>query len=170
MSFPNNFHPTRRDLILIVLTLTSSYLLTSILSESPANLQAFPPSRNYYPAAPAGSGSSGKNYIPSWLWPPASHHESIREESFGESVRTYGSSAITPSSVLSKTGLEEWDQGSEEMAVSSGMGVGNTAGLEGMKTKLLGHAPGWTLMDRVYIFNGSFYVVTYVFLFFLRFG
>lgn len=56
-------------------------------------------------------------------------------------------------------GMEEWDQGNEEFGVKGLQPHSSVAGHE-MKTELLGHAPGWTLMDRVYIFNGSFYVVT----------
>jgi hypothetical protein len=28
------------------------------------------------------------------------------------------------------------------------------------ETKLLGHQAGWTLFDKLYIYNGSFYIVT----------
>jgi len=28
------------------------------------------------------------------------------------------------------------------------------------ETKLIAHQPGWTMFDRLYVFNGSFYVVT----------
>lgn len=29
-----------------------------------------------------------------------------------------------------------------------------------LATTLKGHAPGWTIFERLYIYNGSFYVVT----------
>jgi hypothetical protein len=32
--------------------------------------------------------------------------------------------------------------------------------LTGVTTSLKGHEAGWTLMDQVYVFNGSLYVVT----------
>lgn len=44
-----------------------------------------------------------------------------------------------------------WDEGEEEAEDDE---------LEGMATILSGHQPGWTLMERLYAFNGSFYVIT----------
>lgn len=32
--------------------------------------------------------------------------------------------------------------------------------LEGSRTVLRGHQPGWTLFEKLYIYNGTFYVVT----------
>ena len=43
-----------------------------------------------------------------------------------------------------------WDQGEEA----------EDDELESVATVLTGHQPGWTLMERLYIFNGSFYVIT----------
>lgn len=28
------------------------------------------------------------------------------------------------------------------------------------ETTLMGHSPGWTVFEKLYVFNGSFYVVT----------
>jgi hypothetical protein len=180
MSSSIKFRPTRRDVLLVLLTISTSYLFFTPRLDVSAQLRQ-PIKAISSPSASlsAGSVGAGKKYIPDWLWPvytpPSSEGDGagVREETFGESVRTYGYSAVAGSAVeggrVQGMGLEEWDQGSEEYSVTGQVHghdkedrEGNKGGLEGMKTELLGHAPGWTLMDRVYIFNGSFYVVTYV--------
>ena len=46
-----------------------------------------------------------------------------------------------------------WDGGEEEAEDDE---------LASVATVLVGHQPGWTIMERLYIFNGSFYVITLV--------
>ena len=46
-----------------------------------------------------------------------------------------------------------WDEGEE---------ADEDDELEAGATVLRGFQPGWTLVDRLYIYNGSFYVVTWV--------
>jgi hypothetical protein len=66
---------------------------------------------------------------------------SYRELSFTESVRRVGAGG--------STGTEGYDESEEEGEDDSFQ-----------MSKLLGHAPGWTLMEDVYIFNGSIYILT----------
>jgi hypothetical protein len=81
----------------------------------------------------------------------------VRELTFAESVRTYGASvagtgaeADVDVSVGGREG-RPWDGGEDEAEDDE---------LQGVATLLKGHQAGWTLMDRVYVFNGSLYVVT----------
>jgi hypothetical protein len=48
---------------------------------------------------------------------------------------------------------EYWDGGEESEEDDE---------LEAISTVLKGHQAGWTIFERLYIYNGSFYVVTYV--------
>ena len=48
-------------------------------------------------------------------------------------------------------GAKVWDGGEEEAEDDE---------LESVSTVLAGHQPGWTMMERLYMFNGSFYVVS----------
>ena len=48
-------------------------------------------------------------------------------------------------------GARPWDGGEEEDEDDR---------LEGVATELLGHAPGWTIFERLYLYNHSYYIVT----------
>lgn len=108
--------PTRRDVVLCLITLCLSYLL--LRSSERLDLQ---PTR----IVPDTS-----------ILLPESTVCKPREQSFSESVKTLGASGLA------------WGDDGVEQARSD--------------TVLLGHQPGWTLMERVYVYNGSLYVVTYV--------
>lgn len=78
-----------------------------------------------------------------------------RERTYEESVRTYGVNRAT----LAESGLDELDQGAGQ-AWDGGYEAAEDDELEGISTVLKGHQPGWTMFERLYIYNGSFYVVT----------
>ena len=75
-----------------------------------------------------------------------------REPTFGESARMVGPAmTMGEAERLLPTSGGGWDAGDEEAEDDQ---------LLGMETVLSGHQAGWTLMERLYVFNGSFYVVT----------
>ncbi len=101
--------------------------------------------------------------------PPA-----YRELTFSETVKPVG---------LKIHGVDEiWGGGGVGVGVGAGAGNGNgktnlpggimNGEIEGgddeddeftsVETRLFAHSPGWTLFERLYLFNGSFYVVTWV--------
>lgn len=135
------FRPTRRDVLLCLLTLSFSYLLFY----SPPNSIPVP--------RPAASATSTSRYHLPWSSvfssskscpPPAGPRH---DTTFTESVKSYGFGGIDEQ----PAGDQRWDGGEEE-AEDDEIVAG--------ETRLLGHAPGWTLFDKLYVFNGSFYVVT----------
>lgn len=84
----------------------------------------------------------------------------IRELTFEETVKPVGvavgggkevpwSSRI--GSTTAPSGYDDIDETIE--------GVMNDE-LDGITTKMFAHSPGWSLFERLYLFNGSFYVVT----------
>lgn len=76
-----------------------------------------------------------------------------RERNYEESVRTYGVSrtGVAEDEIVQGQSGELWDGGNEAAEDDE---------LEGISTVLKGHQPGWTMFERLYIYNGSFYVVT----------
>ena len=105
-----------------------------------------------------GSGFSNlhEHFFPSHYksyCPPGSQKVSepaFRELSYTESVQRVGPGvAVGPGAAgLGTDGFDE----SEEEAEDDSLHM----------SKLIGHAPGWTLMQDVYVYNGSIYVLTYV--------
>ena len=144
--------PSRRDLILVLITLSFSYLLFST-GEAPtrASTTVEPPSRYRLsdwsqlwrgsgPPHGAGAGGRGGGYGP----------VEIREKTFGESVKSYGLQSASEMGDA-REGGGSWDT-EEESAEDDE--------LEALSTVLKGHQPGWTIFEKLYIYNGSFYVVT----------
>jgi hypothetical protein len=78
-----------------------------------------------------------------------------RERTYEESVRTYGVSRASLAE-----GPDELDQGQTGEFWDGGNEAAEDDELEGISTVLKGHQPGWTMFERLYIYNGSFYVVT----------
>lgn len=174
---PSLFRPTRRDLILVLLALSTTYLFLSPRPETSTLGNTADPPVYLHPTPigdNSGTGASGKlKLIPDWLWhsptsAPNPAPEPARESTFGESVRTYGTSqsgyvmggsagaGVGESNRIQGMPDQIWDQGNEDRPLS-----GDSAPeINGLTTELLGHQPGWTLMDRVYLFAGSLYVVT----------
>lgn len=165
-AFHYSLRPTRRDILLCLLTLSFAYLLFSPAPDTiPIPNQAPSSVGKHSPIAAAGGGggyrllglgnlfygpsdSSSKEYCAT---PSQSH-----QETFGESVKPVGFGSLLGGDVGDRrTGLEgvdkNWDGGEEQAEDDE---------LQGMTTILRGHAPGWTLFDKLYIHNGSFYVVT----------
>lgn len=150
-----SIRPSRRDLILVLLTLSFSYLLFST-NEPPtrATTTVDPPSRYK---------------LSDWsqLWRGGSHTDNgvggscgpveIREKTFGESVKSYGVSRASLAE-----GADELDRGAKGEFWDGGEESAEDDELEAISTVLKGHQPGWTIFERLYIYNGSFYVVTYV--------
>lgn len=165
------FRPTRRDILLVLLTLSTSYLLfTPRPDPSASPLSSIPPiTSSSSPALSLTAPAKPKTYIPDWLWPTSGPSTScptgtgVREETFDESIRTYGSTHFS-GRIPAEDRIEGFDQGNEDFGIAHPSGEGNVKGTEGelrdIKTELLGHQAGWTLADRLYVFNGSFYVVT----------
>jgi hypothetical protein len=151
---PNSVRPTRRDVLLILITLSFSYLLfSSPTPEAPLAAR---------PAPPRVDQSAASRYrLPDWsqLWKTKQEQaqacdslEMPRERNYAESVRTYGVSRA--SLAEGPDALDDgqvWDGGVEEAEDDE---------LEGMSTVLKGHQAGWTMFEKLYIYNGSFYVVT----------
>jgi len=140
-----SIRPTRRDMFLCLLTLSFSYLLFS----PPLTSDPIPRSR---PTAPT------RGYrIPGWstIFTSESGCPPIpvsRETTFSESAKMVGPNISVEVNEFQYVGDgKPWDEGEEEAEDDE---------LEGMATILSGHQPGWTLMERLYAFNGSFYVIT----------
>ena len=136
-----SIRPTRRDVLLCLLTMSFSYLLFSA-----------PPSAETIASPANAAGAKSHQYLP---WKTLWHSDEScavpaatgSETTFTESVRGHGLQAIDES----PKGDAPWDGGEEELEddqVFPG------------ETMNRGHQPGWTLFDRLYVYNGSFYVVT----------
>lgn len=149
-----SLRPSRRDLILVLITLSFSYLLFS----SPDNptrssevVPVTPPSRYRLPDWSLWRSShSSPSCSPASLAAAAG-----REKTFGESVKTYGVSRASVGEAPDELDVgqrgEYWDGGEESAEDDE---------LEAISTLLKGYQPGWTIFERLYIYNGSFYVVT----------
>ncbi|WWD20713.1 hypothetical protein CI109_105189 [Kwoniella shandongensis] len=160
----HSLRPTRRDILLCLLTLSFSYLLFSTPpSLDPVIVRGSLPGGG---GGGRGDGSSSSRYrLPSWSSflssSPSTADETCivnragAEVTFGESVRPVGFGKVgeveTIDFIPHVDGAKPWDEGEEEAEDDE---------LEGMATIMKGHAPGWTLFERLYIFDGSFYVVT----------
>lgn len=146
------FRPTRREILLCLLTLLSSYTIF-YHPQSPTQDPLFLPT--------AGSSEYPE---PDWSIIPSEAEvkpgavdvdEGESEAGLRKSVRTYGSSIANRSAPKprGKTILKGRDrEGGEEQAEEDAW--------TGASTTLKEHQAGWTLMDRVYVSNGSLYVVT----------
>lgn len=121
--------PTRRDVILVVLSLAFALLFLT-------------PSQHPNAAAPRPSSSkSGGGRFGKWgsILGPSPAHAVVREPSFEETVQ--------PAGFVSTEGVSHDDTAeSDEFADKA--------------TLMLGHTPGWTMFERVYIYNGQMVVVT----------
>lgn len=142
------FRPTRRDLLLCLLTLSFSYLL---FSPSPTS-NPTPHPIAAIKSTGSGIGSSTSRYKLPWTsifkgdsCPQSGHH--ITETTFTDSVKSAG----IPDSGDAVVG-EKWDAGVEEADEDDEVLQGETI--------LRGHQPGWTLFEKLYLYNGSFYIVT----------
>ncbi|GFZ48068.1 hypothetical protein JCM24511_05816 [Saitozyma sp. JCM 24511] len=157
-----SIRPTRRDILLCLLTLSFSYLVFS--SPPAASETAFVATTRIRPPT-----ATAPSRIPNWskLWGSkvepdlsCSAEETLREETYGESVKTYGSSVVN----LAALDVDVDSLGVGKSGATNKWGVeGEQAEddeLTGVTTSLKGHEAGWTLMDQVYVFNGSLYVVT----------
>nr|XP_019007353.1 uncharacterized protein I206_07919 [Kwoniella pini CBS 10737]OCF46134.1 hypothetical protein I206_07919 [Kwoniella pini CBS 10737] len=165
----NIFRPTRRDLLLCLLTLSFSYLLFSTPSSN-TTIQTLKSPKS------SSNSNSSKYKLPNWLFPSSSSSSSSsiksnskicnlgenynNELTYSESVKTFG--FLNPSelqegefgsleldSTINK-GSKSWDEGEEEQEDDE---------LESLTTSLKAHSPGWTVMEKLYIYNGSFYAV-----------
>jgi hypothetical protein len=144
-SSPHSVRPTRRDLLLVLITLSFSYLLFS--SPSPEAPLAPRPT-------PVSADHPSRYRLPDWsqLWKTKQGQAQAWERNYAESVRTYGISRASlaegPDALDDRPG---WDGGMEEAEDDE---------LEGLSTVMTGHQAGWTMFEKLYIYNGSFYVVT----------
>jgi len=140
--------PSRRDIILCLLTLSFSYLLFSP-----------PPTSEPLGLRNRSQASSGGYRIPGWSkifttelgCPPV---PSSGETTFGESVKMIGpqvAMGVEGDEFRRTSNGRPWEEGEEEAEDDE---------LGSVFTVLAGHQPGWTMMERLYVFNGSFYVVT----------
>lgn len=139
-----SFRPSRRDVVLCLLTLSFSYLLFSPQPTSQQLSGPIIPIRGYR--------------IPSWSKIFTSSSEcpdvtpTTQQMTFGESAKMIGPMVSSVSEVdefARIRGGKPWDQGDEA----------EDDALQSAATVLEGHQPGWTLMERLYVYNGSFYVV-----------
>lgn len=152
-----SIRPSRRDIILVLLTLSFSYLLFGGGSDIPARSGTIetvtPPSR--YRLSDWSLFRSSHSSAASCTADSLALAGSGREKTFGESVKTYGVSRASvgeaPDELDPGSRGEFWDGGEESAEDDE---------LEAISTVLKGYQPGWTIFERLYIYNGSFYVVT----------
>lgn len=140
----SSLRPSRREVLLCLLTLSFSYLL---FSPQPASDPIRPATASRGIRIPALSDF----FTTESACPPLP--PSSRETTFGESTRMIGPNPaiVREADEFSRNrNGKPWDQGEEA----------EDDELESVATVLTGHQPGWTLMERLYIFNGSFYVIT----------
>ena len=150
-SSPHSVRPTRRDILLVLITLSFSYLLFSSpspeapLAPRPAPVSSEQPSRYRLDWSHLWKTKQGQAQACDSLEMP-------RERNYAESVRTYGVSRASlaegPDALDDGNG---WDGGVEEAEDDE---------LEGLSTVMTGHQAGWTMFEKLYIYTGSFYVVT----------
>ncbi|ORX41015.1 hypothetical protein BD324DRAFT_640712 [Kockovaella imperatae] len=183
------FRPTRRDILLCLLTLFLSYLLFHPSDHS------LPPRRNSRPKPSASdistsgslkTGEDGRigfadrlSGVTKWgsLFSggggsgsgEAYDHDDesslscavgslAHEKTFGESVQTHG---FIKAPALGDGDAEDEGEDSSDAVVADGDGEDDENDtLDGSATVLKGFQPGWTLVDKLYLYNGSFYVVT----------
>lgn len=133
--------PTRRDVLLCLLTLSFAFLLFSPppLAE-PATLNRSSGGQYRLP------GLNGLFHSLSSLCQARSD-----EVIFGESVKAVGFGAADAEADYMNI------EGGSESAFDDDEQYDEFINLA---TTLKGHAPGWTIFERLYIYNGSFYVVT----------
>jgi hypothetical protein len=159
---PQSIKPTRRDVLLILITLSFSYLLFSSPTQPDRLVPRPTTSIKSDPLAKAQVEGSGSRYrLPDWshLWNSKHGQNSQdcdisqmpRERNYEESVRTYG---------VSRASLSEGPDGLDHGAWDGGVEEAEYDELEGISTTLKGHQAGWTMFEKLYIYNGSFYVVT----------
>lgn len=136
-----SLRPTRRDVLLCLLTLSFAYLLFSpVPLAEPAALNRSSGGQYRLP------GLSGLFHSLSSLCQARSD-----EVTFGESVKAVGF-GVADAEADYMNGEGGWDA-----AFDDGEQYDEFTNLA---TTLKGHAPGWTIFERLYIYNGSFYVVT----------
>jgi hypothetical protein len=143
--------PSRRELVLVLLTLGFSYVLfASIQGQGPSG-------KGPSWASQVISGSSlGKLSDPSqspsrwnfWSSDSTSAKCQVSEADFWTQAQAYGS---TPRDDAKSPLLGPDDEVDEALMSREERLFG---------TVKVGHAPGWTMMERAYVFNGSVYVVT----------
>ena len=179
---PPSFRPTRRDILLCLLTISFSYLLFSSPQSSSSAVFPFASSTSTSRTNRNSASSSDSGYFGKWNFFSQSDScpavsEDRAERTFGESVQTHGFTnspshfntesvdvIVTGGSKDDVTGIEQtdleisaegtwWEEGEDEDEDDE---------LENGATVLRGFQPGWTLVDRLYLYNGSFYVVTWV--------
>ncbi|WVO17415.1 hypothetical protein L204_105107 [Cryptococcus depauperatus] len=134
--------PTRRDLLLCIVTLSFSYLLfspplnTQGVSVNPAFASKYSHSwgrfGSFFPASSSTSCPQINNEV---IW-----SETVKPVGFGVA----GSGKF-------RQGTKVWAGGEEEEEDDE---------FQTLSTVLKAHSPGWTIFEKLYIHNGSFYVVT----------
>jgi hypothetical protein len=151
--------PTKRDVLLCLVTLTFSFLFFS----QPSTPSAAVDSPN------SGHGIGGWSWRSSFSSSKASGSAGAAkggygEEGFSDTVRSVGLSSEVNNAATEdelaelaelKAGTEVKDQWDEEEEMEDDE-------FDNKVTILAGHQPGWTLFERLYLYNGSFYVVTWV--------
>lgn len=135
--------PSRRELILVVLTLGVSYILFAGSQTQNGTSKTW---AEY--GSSLGRLADPATYPSSWsFWSDsdgASPATCEAKEDFWHGVKQYGT-ASEPDS----TGLNGPD---DEVLVSKEE--------RQLGTRKVGHSAGWTMMERAYVYNGSVYVVT----------
>jgi hypothetical protein len=125
MAVSRSLRPTRRDLILVIISFTLGYLFFTApdrrVSDATSRLKS---------VASAFTGGNDKCAVPGAVSGPL----------FENQVAKVGFQ-FTPG--------EDGAESDEELDEYTKM-----------ETKLLGHTPGWTMFEKLYIFNGQFWVLT----------
>ena len=147
--------PSRRELVLVLLTLGFSYVLfASVQEEAGASRSKGASWASQYISGSRLGKLADPSFSPSsWnFWSGSGSARSAatcdsKEADFWAGARQYGTTPRTDT-VFGSEG-----QGPDDEVLMS-----KEERL--LATKKVGHAPGWTMMERAYVYNGSVYVVT----------
>lgn len=141
--------PSRRELVLVLLTAGVSFILFAGSQQPKDGASNATWASSVYGSSLGKLADSSKypSSWSSWLGSESSAPTSCDagEANFWDSAAQYG----TASQPDPKYGLNGPD---DDVLVSQEERL--------LGTHKVGHAPGWTMMERAYVYNGSVYVVT----------
>jgi len=123
---PRGFRPTRRDLLVVILTFTVAYIfLTAPERQRTANTGS---------RLKSLLGGAGSDQC-------APEVSGLHDRTFSEQNKKVGFKVVGDD----EPGLTDEEEADDYAK---------------METKMLGHTPGWTMFEKLYLFNGQFWVLT----------
>jgi hypothetical protein len=123
--------PTRRDLLLVILSFTVAYVLFSSPERRVGSVAGASRTSRFKSLSTAFGGSNSDNC-------PAG---GLHDRSFEDQNRKVGFK-VGPGDEAGHNEGDELDEYAK------------------METKLVDHTPGWTMFEKLYLFNGQFWVLT----------